>query len=779
MSWTGSYSGSSSAHGSLGGFSSSYSWQNAAQWKSNFPDVPSGSGSGSSSNGGSSSGMGGSSSGAGWVDGWYGYGFDFDLYGLYGSPPATSPPAGQAPPPPAGSAGDPGANRTELVEGFTGQAPDYQPPGYPGVITSPVTALENGPATHGGENSGIGTLAAQHGAIPATDAVDGTTYNNAPNNQSAQTDSLPDGVAADKAAVPSQQLGPQGGCFTRETLALLEGEAGLDTSTLSILPNTMATRVLRRIDAIALGNRVIGENPEAWNVDTQWPEPEQASWVQITATSRRSDRAPCELQILRPRAWAEQYGLVAGATLPLNYPELKLTGSITVHAVEPAPPIDSGTGHVVIGRFVTREINNLVRVTLSGGTVIESTDNHPIWSVDRQAFLAAEELQPGERLQGLDAEIAVERVERVGHCPAVFNLEVHGQHVFHIAEAAVLVHNADYADGAQAKPAPRESNMLAGYSDILIQWMINASTSAIAPTAQGPLSPSEAKILAQWTALVKQVKSQPVDPNHLTKELQLYLQISGELRKYQWARASAGHAAYVAAIESNENISWLAERIQAEKAAEEASQKLLVLGAAGGVPVVGETIDAVVLFHPDSSPLQRVVAGSSLAVNALTMGLLPNFGSLTRSTRTVAKNVEAVVDEVAAEARTLAALEKAPSNLAPLAKVFDGHGAGQGFTGVFDSATGKILLKPSTAASEIPPGWVARGGGHANVSGALGGNAAGHQGFAVILQQDGTLAVTWRSGVLNRTPDALVPLAERKAIVEAIEKATGKSVSSY
>ena len=116
---------------------------------------------------------------------------------------------------------------------------------------------------------------------------------------------------------------------------------------------------------------------------------------------------------------------------------------------------------------------------------------------------------------------------------------------------------------------------------------------------------------------------------------------------------------------------------------------------------------------------------------------------------------------------------------APLASVLEGHGAGQGFTGVFDSATGKVLVKPSTAASEIPSGWVAGRGGHADVSKALEGDAAKHLGFAVILQKDGTLGVTWRSGVLNPGPDSLVPQAVRNSIVAAIEAATGKKVSSY
>ena len=108
-----------------------------------------------------------------------------------------------------------------------------------------------------------------------------------------------------------------------------------------------------------------------------------------------------------------------------------------------------------------------------------------------------------------------------------------------------------------------------------------------------------------------------------------------------------------------------------------------------------------------------------------------------------------------------------------------GHPAGQGFTGVFDSATGKIGLSPSSVEPVLPPGFVPRAGGHANVSQALGGNAANHSGFAVILKPDGTLRVTWRSGTLNTGPGNEVPAALRPQIIKAIEQQTGRTVSEH
>ena len=116
---------------------------------------------------------------------------------------------------------------------------------------------------------------------------------------------------------------------------------------------------------------------------------------------------------------------------------------------------------------------------------------------------------------------------------------------------------------------------------------------------------------------------------------------------------------------------------------------------------------------------------------------------------------------------------------APLAKIFEGHGAGQGFTGVFDASTGRIALRPSTADAVIPEGWVARTGGHAAVSAELGTNTAGHAGFAVIIEDGGGLRLTWRSGTLNAAPGYVVPEAMRPTVVRAVEQATGRTVTSW
>lgn len=69
------------------------------------------------------------------------------------------------------------------------------------------------------------------------------------------------------------------------------------------------------------------------------------------------------------------------------------------------------------------------------------------------------------------------------------------------------------------------------------------------------------------------------------------------------------------------------------------------------------------------------------------------------------------------------------------------------------------------------PGQVPRTGRHGQVSDVLGGSRANHQGFAVVIRDDGSLEVRWVSRTLNKQDDNFeVPVADRQAIVEKLKK---------
>jgi intein/homing endonuclease len=123
-------------------------------------------------------------------------------------------------------------------------------------------------------------------------------------------------------------------------------------------------------------------------------------------------------------------------------PELEIDGLAEVTAVRECPPIAEGEGRVVTGRFVTREAVNVITVRLANGAEIRATDVHPVWSVDREEWIPAGELEPGEKVDTLAGPVAVANVERLESRVDVHNIEVHGEHVFRVTADGVLVHNA-------------------------------------------------------------------------------------------------------------------------------------------------------------------------------------------------------------------------------------------------------------------------------------------------------------------------------------------------
>jgi hypothetical protein len=159
----------------------------------------------------------------------------------------------------------------------------------------------------------------------------------------------------------------------------------------------------------------------------------------------RTDGGIVDAEIIRPRSWILASGLCAGRMLPLNLPELEVSGLALVTAIEDCPPIASGEGSVVTARFVTREVHVVASVDVLGadGTVetITGTTIHPVWSVDRQSWVPLAELTDGETLQGLDGLAVVLSVALSRVSQPVYNIEVHGEHVYQVGELGVLVHN--------------------------------------------------------------------------------------------------------------------------------------------------------------------------------------------------------------------------------------------------------------------------------------------------------------------------------------------------
>ncbi len=132
-------------------------------------------------------------------------------------------------------------------------------------------------------------------------------------------------------------------------------------------------------------------------------------------------------------------------------PEQGISGRFQAMMIGPCPEIESGPGRICISElhFSRGEVWNL---WLDGEEApLGVTALHPIWSVDRQAWVSACELRMLERVRIEGGTKTLVRREYTCEKP-VFNLEVDADHCYRVGEQGILVHNASAQTCADLNP---------------------------------------------------------------------------------------------------------------------------------------------------------------------------------------------------------------------------------------------------------------------------------------------------------------------------------------
>ncbi len=184
------------------------------------------------------------------------------------------------------------------------------------------------------------------------------------------------------------------------------------------------------------------------------------------------------------------------------------------------PAVQPGHGPIVTGTF-RRASAQVVDVQVAGlDEPIGATGNHPFWSADRQQFVRADALRPGERVRTARGVAEIVAVESRAEPAPVYNLEVQGTHVYQVAASGVLVHN-----GAACNVPPP-----GGPSYRIIQ---NGGTTITQATANA-LNKSLGKNLnkREWGRGIEELKGNvglPKDYHGMIDEIGNYLSKSREL----------------------------------------------------------------------------------------------------------------------------------------------------------------------------------------------------------------------------------------------------------
>ncbi len=205
----------------------------------------------------------------------------------------------------------------------------------------------------------------------------------------------------------------------------------------------------RSIETIRVGQRVLGNNPELTDADrAQFGlEPNQATWrkLHLRMVKLADAKKTLDIELLRPLEWIKSTGARPGGTIQLNLREFGAEGPAKVLMIEPCPPIGLGQGSVVTGTFAHEADDSVgfLKVSVEGlPESIHCTANHPFWSEDRQAYSPISEFRVGEHVRTQTA--GVRRITTIAPAPRtaiVYNIEVHGEHVYEVGRAGILVHN--------------------------------------------------------------------------------------------------------------------------------------------------------------------------------------------------------------------------------------------------------------------------------------------------------------------------------------------------
>ncbi len=203
---------------------------------------------------------------------------------------------------------------------------------------------------------------------------------------------------------------------------------------------------LTRIEELQVGERIRSDAPTE-EFDLQFGKDIiRSDWRKLTLVAPKRDGSSADVVLLRPLQWLNEQQAEVGGTVFISVPECGIDGHADVLAIEPCPEIEPAGdlgGRVITGTF-RHQVSASISLSIAGQPEpILCTGNHPFWSEDRQDFVRADSLQPNETLRTTTGTTTVTSLSHVPGSTPVYNLEIHGTHVYHVGTSGVLVHNGN------------------------------------------------------------------------------------------------------------------------------------------------------------------------------------------------------------------------------------------------------------------------------------------------------------------------------------------------
>jgi RHS repeat-associated protein len=245
-------------------------------------------------------------------------------------------------------------------------------------------------------------------------------------------------------------------CLNRSNWVDVRETTGRETHFVSSATPIEEVRVGQRVLASTV--QTAGNWPPATHVD-------DATWrrLRLRAENPWADGTPDVIEVvtLQPPGWIESNRAYPGSfvPLPLELEEMGLRpGTMArVIASEPCPALEQGPGRVVLST-VNHLSDNVCKLVVAGADgrthTVYPTGFHKFYSATCNRWISAEDLRPGEQLNGITGAVVVCAIARVPGIHRVYNMTVETEHEYRVSMLGVLVHNNGCAptDPAQAPP---------------------------------------------------------------------------------------------------------------------------------------------------------------------------------------------------------------------------------------------------------------------------------------------------------------------------------------
>jgi len=196
------------------------------------------------------------------------------------------------------------------------------------------------------------------------------------------------------------------------------------------------------IECLSIGREVVSRHdPEGGMAEIDHiPRPGETMHL-VKMQYAHGDGSTTVMEVLRPAGLIARLGLAVGRQLPVLIPEMGISGGAVILSIERFDKSLRLDIPVVTGRFVT-DAAETVDVYFKGhDQPLGVTPKHPVFSVDRNTWVASAELQPGERLKSVDRTVTVDRVAPRPGRPTVYNVEISLHHTYFVGPADVWAHN--------------------------------------------------------------------------------------------------------------------------------------------------------------------------------------------------------------------------------------------------------------------------------------------------------------------------------------------------